>query len=291
MLELDWDQTAVCLTALVRGGSALPFRQQITAEREYIDGECDCPVGYNCKHVAAALFGWIDTRRNLAAGEQRSNHSLDRWHEKLLRVSASNGGGAEEDVFPGTEMLLYRLHQGKQYNGQPGVNVDIIKTRALKQGGFGREMPYRYQSEYLLPRWMTALDREIINIAIACQDRFNYKPLSLEGDLGIPLLQKLLRSGRCYWEDDRDAPIGPGDPATLQLAWENMGTADGTDGDKFALQATLPEYTEEWFLIPCRQPWYLAPVSAKAGTMETTLTGAMLHELLHAPMLLSLIHI
>lgn len=290
VLDIEWQEDSQCLSAKVAGGSAIPYTQTIRAEAEFIDGSCSCPVGYNCKHVAAVLLQWMDQctaeREHAADTHTASDNRIDsnnnrvtQWREKLLRVSHADGNQAESTVFPGEEMLLYQLDIGQQYNGLHGINVEIIKTRLLKKGGFGKESLYRYQSDYQFPRWMTAIDRDIINIALACRDRFNYKPLSIEGNLGIPLLQKLVQSRRCYWQDDRDKPLSEGSSRELSLNWLSDKDQD------YSLEATLANKVSGWQLIPASEPWYIDTSSFEAGPVLTRHSGTFLQELLRAPVL------
>nr|MBX2824690.1 SWIM zinc finger family protein [Gammaproteobacteria bacterium] len=289
VLDIEWQHDSQSLSAKVAGGNAIPYTQQIRAETEYIDGNCSCPVGYNCKHVAAVLLQWMDQCAMQRANNDAAHASEDlsdiasrrvtQWREKLLRVSQADGNQADSTVLPGEEMLLYQLDLGLQYNGLQGINVEIIKTRLLKKGGFGKESLYRYQSDYQFPRWMTPTDREIINIALACRDRFNYKPLSIEGNLGIPLLQKLIQSHRCYWQDNRDKPVDEGNSRELTLGWLN------DNGQDYSLEATLADKASGWQLIPASEPWYIDTTSFEAGPIVSRHSGMFLQELLRAPVL------
>lgn len=285
VLEVEWHLDGNYLTGKVAGGSAIPYNQTIRAEEHYIDGTCSCPVGYNCKHVAAVLIQWMFQNADTTLQQQSIDPDsadakrVEQWREKLLRVSGSQGTNSENAVFPGAEMLLYQFDPGQQYNGQKGINVEIVKTRSLKNGGLGKESLYRYQSDYQFPRWMTAIDREIINIALACRDRYNYKPLSLEGNLGTPLLQKLVQSGRSYWESERETPLREADSRTLNLSWS-------TDNHReYTLNAKLSDKASGWQVIPTNEPWYIDIESHEVGPIQTPLNGAMLQELLRAPLL------
>src|SRR5438128_354235 len=41
---------------LVKGSDWKPYEQKITFDGSQIDGLCTCPVGENCKHIAAVLL-------------------------------------------------------------------------------------------------------------------------------------------------------------------------------------------------------------------------------------------
>jgi len=278
VLELEWLPETAQLSAKVAGNNALPYNQTIIAQDDYIDGSCSCPVGYNCKHVAAVLLEWMYKNSSDPDTPQAVSKHIENWRDKILRASGALGSQTDNAVFPGEEMLLYELSPGPQYNSQPGINIQIIKTRLLKKGGYGKESTYRYQSDYLFPRWMTPVDKEIINIALACRDRFNYKPLSLEGNLGIPLIKKLLQTHRCYWQQDRQSPLQPGPARDLKLAWQHDAIED-----KYNLHAVLTNTETNWHLIPCTEPWYIDTDSMQIGSVQSKTSGVLLYELLQAP--------
>jgi uncharacterized Zn finger protein len=60
----------VQLSSIVKGTATTPYRQNIRIvwRPDYssaeIEGDCSCPVGYNCKHVAAACIKYQAGDRN-----------------------------------------------------------------------------------------------------------------------------------------------------------------------------------------------------------------------------------
>ena len=56
------------ISAKVQGNELKAYRQSILVEREggrlRISSSCTCPIGFNCKHVAAALFEHFQRRSN-----------------------------------------------------------------------------------------------------------------------------------------------------------------------------------------------------------------------------------
>lgn len=67
VLKLAWDADAEALTGTVLGQGALYdttafFAAERDGELRFEEGECSCPVGYNCKHVAALVIAAADGR-------------------------------------------------------------------------------------------------------------------------------------------------------------------------------------------------------------------------------------
>jgi superfamily II DNA or RNA helicase len=67
VIAIDWDPAAGTLTGSVVGQGALYSTSAFFADGHnggltFDDGECTCPVGYNCKHVAAIVIAATDGR-------------------------------------------------------------------------------------------------------------------------------------------------------------------------------------------------------------------------------------
>jgi len=67
VLKIEWDPDTETLTGSVVGQGALYdtaafFTSGHDGSLEFEDGECTCPVGYNCKHVAAIVIAASDER-------------------------------------------------------------------------------------------------------------------------------------------------------------------------------------------------------------------------------------
>jgi superfamily II DNA or RNA helicase len=66
VLRIEWDQNTDTLIGAVVGNGALydtaAFFTSDEGSLEFRDGECTCPVGYNCKHVAAIVIAATDER-------------------------------------------------------------------------------------------------------------------------------------------------------------------------------------------------------------------------------------
>ncbi|WP_246458159.1 SWIM zinc finger family protein [Azospirillum oryzae] len=88
----------VRVTAQVRGSLPSPYSQDIrlvlrNGAITSVGGDCDCPVGFNCKHVAAALLSWAGSRPATApASALKGTGSL---HSRpSAAVPAGGGRGA-----------------------------------------------------------------------------------------------------------------------------------------------------------------------------------------------------
>ncbi|HTZ72065.1 MAG TPA: SWIM zinc finger family protein, partial [Acetobacteraceae bacterium] len=70
--RVEVDEDIDLITAKVQGTQKKPYSQMIWLNRDKrggwkVDGECSCPVGFNCKHVAAVLLAHARTEATLEA--------------------------------------------------------------------------------------------------------------------------------------------------------------------------------------------------------------------------------
>ncbi len=95
VLAVEWDVGTGTLTGSVVGQGALyDTAAFFTADRDGAlaldDGECTCPVGYNCKHVAALVITAADPRvgGRFAAHGDRSRRVVDRRSSRRVAPAA-----------------------------------------------------------------------------------------------------------------------------------------------------------------------------------------------------------
>ena len=117
------------LTAQVSNGRGTTYRQRISLGDGWLDGHCSCPVGRNCKHVAAAMVIWAakqTTRPNLAA-------PVESWLRRVKdSVAAAPPAETRPEGYPDKvkDRLLYVLMPIG-----PQLRVDIYKGRINAAGG------------------------------------------------------------------------------------------------------------------------------------------------------------
>ncbi|MEX2430549.1 MAG: SWIM zinc finger family protein, partial [Dehalococcoidia bacterium] len=110
------------LKGRVSNGRGNSYQQRITFGRGLVYGICSCPVGHNCKHVAAVLMKWAeqdDRHPTLAAPvqgwlgrikesvataqlpERRSEDYPDNVKDRLLYVLMPHGPQVKVDTYKG----------------------------------------------------------------------------------------------------------------------------------------------------------------------------------------------
>ena len=94
VLKLDWDRVAATLTGKVAGRGAM-YRTEALFEPGrpdgpvFLEGDCSCPVGHNCKHVAAIVLAAVQS----AANHRRAPEAAG-WERSLQALLGSSSGTA-----------------------------------------------------------------------------------------------------------------------------------------------------------------------------------------------------
>jgi len=207
------------LRATVQGSGHSPYQQEILvsamgADAIDIEGECSCPVGYNCKHVVAVCLAY---QAAADSAKRDSGGSSLAWLEKFARAGHRGGG----DSAAGAEFIAYILHTG---SAPSEVSVEFMITRRLKNGGMGkgRRTDLNSFTAWYSPVCVKEADKDIGRL-IEAQKGINWgsRNYPLRGELGFLALTKMLHTGRCFWQDIQSPPLHPGAPRELQLGWRD----------------------------------------------------------------------
>lgn len=273
--ELDWIPDGNILHGTVQGSQSEPYHARITIAAHRFDGECSCPAKYNCKHVAATLLGWIDQQTTTPTEDDQMLRAVNRWLQKVVE-QGRKAAPLHEHHEPGEPLLFYQLDNTPLTQSQTGITLEILQSRLLKRGGYGKETPYRYNGHYYHPDWVLQSDRAILELAIGKQSDFSYRELTIEGDIGHLLMNKLVETGRAYWGSDRETPLTRGSARTLEFDWQLQ------DDNSFTLTTTLPG-VENWTLIPSDPPWYLDMATPCAGQLDRAPPVGLLTQFVDAP--------
>ncbi|WP_340121418.1 SNF2-related protein [Methylobacter svalbardensis] len=212
----------VQLNAAVKGSHKDPYRQNIRIvwRPDYsaaeIEGDCTCPVGYNCKHVAAVCLMYQNSGQSLAISETKSS-CLD-WLNSLHEQAP-----AQHDVRQ--EFIAYLLKPG---NAKHEFTIDLLITKAKKTGGLtkGRKTTLNnLRYSYAYTSYIQPEDQEIAKLLTALNPVFKDEPL-IAGATGYLALSKLLKTGRLFWQDIERPALTRGTDRDLKLDWR---TADNGD--------------------------------------------------------------
>jgi superfamily II DNA or RNA helicase len=248
-----------------RGSGGRIYDQEIHLERVgnrvVVEGFCDCPVGYNCKHVVAGCLVWH---------AQAQKHSFDEWLSLFEQVSSPQD--------PQEQALLYHLQTTS--GNPPDWEVRVIPVKRLRSGEWSKGRSLSRSSLRHLspgPYGMDWLDVDIISLLDACDSRY-WEPMArLRGTLGGVALRLMLQTGRFYLDEEpRRAPLKQGAPIAAPAMWRKQG-AEG-----YRLTFDVSTGLE---IIPLEPLHYLDRQNSCIGELQTPqgLTGQQLDLLTTAP--------
>ncbi|WP_295447509.1 DEAD/DEAH box helicase [uncultured Thiodictyon sp.] len=271
------DADGISLQARVRGSGGRFYRQSIfipaDPDKRDITGSCGCPVGYNCKHVAAACLAFEERERQFQPTDgSAATEFLKRW---LTRVVAA---GETPVTVADAERLVYVLQPSP--TDSQGVAVELRVAKPLRRGGLskGRQANlYNLLHGFSTPEYLAAVDHDILGIlrASAAGQWITSVPLSgLNGQLA---LLRMVATGRCHWQGSEAAPLVAGPPRDLTIGWR-----EGAD----ALLSLVLTVTPAARLLLLDPPLYLDGTQHLVGPVQAQgLSCAQLRELLAAPRL------
>ena len=290
VLRTVWHPEDNWLEAKVLGTAIYEQSIYLQPRKGHIDisGDCSCPVCFNCKHVVAALLALMSQMSVTPAAKNRPAASpLALWQQGLSQASATTQPPSPESQ--SREQLVYVLNHRPE-RGHSKLEVDILRTRRLKSGGFGKASPYhlgsyRYYGGYYAstPAYASQADVLILHRLQSWMDnptRQTRKPY-LDGEEGSLLLKQLLQTGRCFWQDYMRPPLRLGSPRTMKFFWQ----AD--EKGQSRLQMQPEDSPEDWVLCPTEPPWYIDSTHYSCGLLDFAdnhpISGAMLDQLQRLP--------
>ncbi|SMH62616.1 DEAD/DEAH box helicase [Azospirillum agricola] len=280
----------VRLAATVRGSQRMPYAQVILLRQRgdavtAIEGECDCPVGFNCKHVAAAVIDWAlresrpaEAPRPPPPSGPQPSAALTSLLSRLDEAAAADAG----DSYPDTvrKRLVYALRLDDGPNGAEVV-LRILSVSLRKDGGYGADdRPYRHEpGRNAAPgKFVTPSDRAILSMM--AQSRLagarQGDGWALRGDWSAGLVERMLKTGRLHWDDFRaNPPLRPGPARAGRGVWR----ADALGRQRFALALDTPAA----LALPTAPPLYIDRERWECGTVEADVPPNIAAALLGAP--------
>ncbi|MEH2541813.1 MULTISPECIES: DEAD/DEAH box helicase [unclassified Bradyrhizobium] len=279
-LEVSEDLTH--LRAKVRGSGSNEYRVDIQLEFSDdrltdLDGECSCPMSFNCKHVAATLLeatsgkpssvGSTATEQAAATLPPVLGYEVVSWLENI-------GNAVRGDDYPAelNQRLLYRLHPAHEGVQTPLLAVSLLSVRVLKGGDFGGNYSQPSVSDFAserAPKYYRDSDIDILSQISATSRGVYYSQRPLSGEL----LQRIVATGRAYWLDHKRQPLRWGDKREGRIEWRQASKrgiapcllVPGT----IALNAEPPVYVDE--------------SAGTIGPVELSLPPRLARQLLSAP--------
>lgn len=315
-LNSNENEKGVRIKARVQGSRRQPYAQtieiaDINAGFLGIEGECSCPVGFNCKHVAAVLFAVIAQQSKANRGalkivpavSGRSGHagllemfpdlkpsrappvpvpevldpSLSGWIETLARLEQTETEDYPSDI---RQRLIYVLDVGQKNVGVPHVAVMPTSVRLLKDGHFSDKTSVFNPENVLQPnvaKFIRPSDRDILRrlreMRYAAPGQAG---IALIGEEGPSAIEAMIATGRAHWGSVGGPVITRGPARRGQLIWRLAD--NGSQFPDFAIEGAA-----EIRVLRLAPPWYVEAVTAVMGPVETGFGARIAAGILSAP--------
>ncbi len=249
VIRLSVGRDGATVTALVQGGRADPYRCYVrlygAGTNRTIDGECTCPQGYNCKHVAAALLQWDCGAAPVTAADSR--------------VGSHPAGDADDYPAGMDERILYLLSI-RHAQTVDEVCLRTVVCREIKAGGYGAPRPFSagaalhaHPASFVLRR-----DLALIQGMVALPEA-GAAGYSLRGEAGLGLLRSALATARCHWLSPHNPPLE--EAAARHTDWRWRLDADGVQ--RFVPVGVGPSLTS----LPLAAAWFVDAEASRCGPL------------------------
>lgn len=301
VLSMDRDKANSLVKAQVRGSGRNIYRQTIRLTYDgqgtvrSVEGDCSCPVGYNCKHVAAvcsscASEGYgqlppfalmpvreLGTKRPPSSGELPAQ--LSSWLGRLR--SAQSQPFPDTGGWPATvrDRLLYIV----DVNDNGKLTIETLKGSLLKDGMFSSKTK-RYDisrtDSHNAPKFIRQQDLRIISRlrTLGFSQSYSYYGQSVEPVPGeiYALLEMIAETGRGRWRDAHAPALHSGEKREGKLQWQTL---------EHGIQRLMVTGRDDrkLFPLPLDPPAFIDPETGTMGLLVLAAPAHMVPLLLNAP--------
>jgi hypothetical protein len=252
-----------------------------------LEGDCTCPVSFDCKHVVAILFHMLDQGDNKTTPYEllRSKASnampiattaeqFSLWSDKLIR--------AQEYKKPASTELIVYIMKTQQYRSGHILSIKPMLTRILKKGGYGVTKRYSGTGT-VAERATTDEDRRLLALLgsmTVSSVHFDYE-FDLCFQQANELFTELLQTQRLFWNNISNTPLALGSTNTLELAWRIE--ENGCQKLEYSVEGISDK--QDLTLLPFASPWYYNKSNNTCGQIQNDIASKLLFPMLDLPAL------
>ena len=265
------------------------YKQYISFKGEQIIGECSCPVGYNCKHVAAVLLSAMNTL------QQDSVKSFSDYIMKEETIVPGTYSSNEIDYYTkdwlnginlaiGNDDISNRsASQNKELSYILKVDNGIVKVAPYtvsfkKDGSYSKSTkPYNIDniaSKRKIPNYIDLEDQFILQQIYKTID-FYVPPESGYKVSNSDLFVRILNTGKCVLEELKGIALKRGDTKSGVLQWEMK--RNGSQG------VTCNTDSGDDIILKLSEPWYVDRQSGACGELRCDMPMKVAGAILSAP--------
>jgi len=284
--EITLEKNGAHIEALVQDDQTYPYRVSVDVRkigtRLEMETQCSCPVGYLCKHAAAALYEAI-------AEENRQHERLRRPTDAAIKTTRLSGrlntwlAALDQETptsqTPGEDRVIYILGQ-EQLGHMPHLCVTPALQHKMQSGEWGHPRAQSFQQLLALNQFnpmLDAADQSVFSLVSlemgSTGKRFTSSWLPPTDPEIIDLvMRRLIATGRVFLNERAELPLVLGPEHTASLDWEllpNKGQKPNLKPDQEGLN-----------LLLSRSPWYVSPITGEAGPLRCAVDSETLFHFL-----------
>jgi superfamily II DNA or RNA helicase len=273
------------ITATTQGSLADPYLQRLTIGkglgRLRIQGRCSCPVGRNCKHLAAVLIAAHRRERTMprAAAVQQSTPEplppqpapLPQHVRSWLQEFEQDDEEQTEDYPPSMRSRLFYV-MTLRAAPVPRLQIDMMNVTTRKDGSISAVRRFNHHGSPDGPKYLRPSDRVLVARLHRCPTS-ELASLPADDD-PQQTLRAILATGRARWQSAEGVALKEGPERGGQITWATNADA-----------SQQPALTLEEGLVGVRipDPWYVDPRSGEMGPLRFDLPAGVVKRLLRAP--------
>jgi superfamily II DNA or RNA helicase len=279
--NLHWENNT--LIGEVQGTQRYPYVVDVhfhdVGDELWVEGDCSCPVGFQCKHIAAVLFAGLQEKPSDTHPGVRPE--LVQWLETFRARAETEAGDTRQPVATVTA-LAYRL--GWSHH-QQRHEIQLFKARRSQDGEIHTlDEPWSNIEAALIkpPKFITDDDLVILRSLWLGHSRQNHSHFILRGANGGEVLHKLIATGRLFPAPAADAisprglrALSMGEARTGRIEWE----AQADDRLRPVLRTDPPAA----MVLATEPVWYVDAAAGEAGIVELSLPFQQLPDYLSMP--------
>jgi superfamily II DNA or RNA helicase len=225
------------------------WRSHAVVDRARISGDCGCPAGRDCEHVAALALAAIEGWRAGGASARHEPHPEANRPEHRPAVSASDGAGEHRMIYlldlsdDGRELSVCPSRLAPGRDGRSGVSTPFALSR----------LNDRHQPDYIQASDLAIL-QDLSDRTLEATGRVWY-PL---GSGSQDLLRAMIATGRCHWRNARTPALALGEPLPARLDWVLLPSGDQRL-EMVAASDADDDPEDAGISLPLLPPWRLDP--------------------------------
>ncbi|MCM2292262.1 DEAD/DEAH box helicase [Allorhizobium sp. BGMRC 0089] len=289
--------------ASVQGSERKPYTQTCSIVtdkngRASIQGECTCPIGFNCKHVAAAVLtakardllhdapprpDGANLKRTTAASNETitMDPAIADWLNALEKASRTLRTDYDSDI---GQRLYYIFDQETIRRPATTIAVPVLRflsVRILKDGSFSTtvsEVDPKTCTSTNPPKYLLDIDLAILKLVYGASPYPARKgSTALCTTTGAEILEKILSTGRARWQSLDGPVLKTGEARSGAIDWQP--TANG----RLKPHVRLQKEPKQALCLTAQPPLYIDALTGEAGAIDTGLSSKLVWELLNAP--------